>query len=521
MLRERAEGLMRLCRLTKYTAASTAYVAWTAVVQMGRVETALMPSLFLFVAWMAFGPGWASWNRTCDQRPWWTAFRCAAHETAVVAICLLMTGVLPGAQNPSFPFFAGYVGAVFVILTALNRWLPIVMSRLMFRRSSPSRVLILGSPEATAALQERFSAADRLSIELITGHSAGAERLLRPYHPDTDADGAIEMSETLKHYARHTTDSKRIDEVAFICEDRNDTETATRQEIERLCDQYGLRLSVYFNGSAPVHRPRSQELGKNDFEAVRHEPLLNPLHQAAKHTVDILMAIPVVVVVLPPLCVAVRIVQWYQSPGPLLYRQKRCGKNGTSFRILKFRTMHVPEPGITDLEDNPAHRIYRGGTLLRESRLDEIPQFINVLLGSMSIVGPRAHHAQDRNDFSRLVPHYPMRLVVKPGITGLAQYREFLHLFHRGCIESRVQSDIEYISSWSLWMDLSLIVRSGRVIAESLLRSILRRPVPKSPLSTSATRIRLYPGASGSDKQAAQMHSAVRPSITYERSAVS
>ena len=132
-----------------------------------------------------------------------------------------------------------------------------------------------------------------------------------------------------------------------------------------------------------------------------------------------------------------------------------------------------PPPGETDIEDNPAPRIFSLGGLLRDSRLDEIPQFVNVLAGQMSVVGPRAHHAQDRKKFSAIVPHYPMRMQAKPGITGLAQYREYRGLFEKGNVADRVDCDLKYIVGWTFETDLTLMVRTAHLIASALLDAVV------------------------------------------------
>ena len=200
-------------------------------------------------------------------------------------------------------------------------------------------------------------------------------------------------------------------------------------------------------------------------------PLLRPWSQFVKRSIDIAISLPVVVFVLPVLCVAVKIVQWMQSSGPMFYRQVRCGRFDREFSILKFRTMHLPSPGASDIEDNPENRIFPLGKFLRNSKIDEIPQFVNVLLGSMSVVGPRPHHFEDCKKFEGVVDDYPLRSIAKPGITGLAQYREYRGAFAWNCVESRVERDLAYINTWSQWLDISLIAKTAAVVFLKLISS--------------------------------------------------
>ena len=158
----------------------------------------------------------------------------------------------------------------------------------------------------------------------------------------------------------------------------------------------------------------------------------------------------------------------FESPGPIVYSQLRIGKDGRPFRMYKFRTMvenaeelkaslahlNVLPPPDFKIPDDP--RVTRVGKFLRKTSLDELPQFVNVLKGDMSIVGPRP--AEDGMDTYRL--WYGERLEVPPGITGIWQ------LEGRAAIsfDERLRYDLEYIRTMSLWLDLKLIVRTVLVV---------------------------------------------------------
>lgn len=147
------------------------------------------------------------------------------------------------------------------------------------------------------------------------------------------------------------------------------------------------------------------------------------------------------------------------SPGPVLFKQNRYGLNGKQIQVWKFRTMRVMENSavVTQATRNDP-RITKFGAFLRKTSLDELPQFINVLQGRMSIVGPRPHAVAHNEQYRVLVENYMIRHKVKPGITGLAQINGF-----RGetdtldKMEKRIQFDLQYIQSWSLLLDLKII----------------------------------------------------------------
>lgn len=147
------------------------------------------------------------------------------------------------------------------------------------------------------------------------------------------------------------------------------------------------------------------------------------------------------------------------SPGPVLFKQNRYGLNGKQIPVWKFRTMRVMENSavVTQATRNDP-RITRFGAFLRKTSLDELPQFFNVLQGTMSIVGPRPHAVAHNEQYRLLVENYMIRHKVKPGITGLAQIHGF-----RGetdtidKMEKRIQYDLEYIQSWSLLLDIKIV----------------------------------------------------------------
>ncbi len=202
-----------------------------------------------------------------------------------------------------------------------------------------------------------------------------------------------------------------------------------------------------------------------------------PVFRGIKRAIDICLSIPIVVICLPVLCVVVKMAQLLQSSGPLFYRQVRCGRDSKPFSILKFRTMNVPVSGASDIGCDASQRIFPIGSLLRVTKIDEFPQFLNVLLGSMSIVGPRPHHFDDCHQFQKVVKDYPQRIVAKPGITGLAQYTEYCGVFKWNCVQSRVERDLVYIRDWSLLLDLKLIFNTARVVLMRIVSAIGRRTV--------------------------------------------
>ncbi|HEV2352802.1 MAG TPA: sugar transferase [Puia sp.] len=182
----------------------------------------------------------------------------------------------------------------------------------------------------------------------------------------------------------------------------------------------------------------------------------------AKRVFDVAFSLLVITFVFSWLFPVLWLLIKLDSRGPVFFVQKRVGFLGKSFPCLKFRTMYVNPDANTRqaTEDDP--RITRVGRFLRRSSLDELPQFINVIAGQMSVVGPRPHMHNDCNAFSQNVNSYKFRTVMKPGITGLAQvkgYRGPALSFEK--IFRRYQWDAFYIRNASFWFDLRIIHRTA------------------------------------------------------------
>ncbi len=182
----------------------------------------------------------------------------------------------------------------------------------------------------------------------------------------------------------------------------------------------------------------------------------------AKRATDVLIS-SVALVLAAPLMIAIAILVWLSSPGPIIFRQRRYGLNGEEIIVYKFRTMTVTEDGATIVQAKKADpRTTRVGQFLRRYSLDELPQLINVLEGPMSLVGPRPHAVAHNEMYRKLIKGYMVRHKVKPGITGLAQVNGL-----RGetqtiaQMEARVRYDLEYLRNWSLGLDMEILAKTA------------------------------------------------------------
>jgi Undecaprenyl-phosphate glucose phosphotransferase len=233
--------------------------------------------------------------------------------------------------------------------------------------------------------------------------------------------------------------------------------------IRRLARLRELPITVSFvpvGASAKILKRPSRQLGENTCIELQRKPL-DSLELGIKRLMDVVCASIGLIALLPLLLLTALAIR-LDSPGPILFRQRRCGFNGEEFHILKFRTMSVMEDGQKILQaGRQDSRVTRVGKWLRRTSIDELPQLLNVLSGSMSLVGPRPHALAHDSEFDKTVRNYALRHHVKPGVTGWAQVN--------GCrgstptvadIRRRVDLDLWYIDHWSITLDCVIIVRT-------------------------------------------------------------
>lgn len=187
--------------------------------------------------------------------------------------------------------------------------------------------------------------------------------------------------------------------------------------------------------------------------------LTDPSQLVLKRGLDIVFSLLFVIFVCSWLFPLIALLIKFSSKGPVLFKQLRHGRNNVPFYCFKFRTMRVNNESDTKQATRNDPRITKIGGVLRKTSLDELPQFLNVLMGEMSIVGPRPHAIPMNNKFSEGINNFMFRHAVKPGITGLAQSKGF-----RGetigfyDIYSRCKLDLFYIKNWSLLLDVRIMV---------------------------------------------------------------
>lgn len=367
----------------------------------------------------------------------------------VLAHALLFISMLyfVGIDNISWNAFALFYGICFV---AFPLWW--ILSRMMVKRyrrrgGNFANVVIIGTNQTALRLLEEMKSDYGFGYRV-----AG----MFDDHPDTDAPSDLYRG-TIADLGEFM-ESEKVDEIFYAM--AGDDELTMKRVIDLADDKmvhfyYVPRLNRYVKRGFEL-----TALGSMPVMSILRNPLRSMTNQVIKRSFDIAVSSTLLIfspIVLIPVAIAIKM----SSPGPVFFRQKRTGYRGREFECLKFRTMRVntQADNLQATEHDP--RKTRVGNFLRHTSIDELPQIWNVLVGDMSLVGPRPHMLSHTEEYSRLIEKYMLRHMVRPGITGWAQANGY-----RGAtrelwqMEKRVQYDVWYIEHWSVLLDLKIMMRT-------------------------------------------------------------
>lgn len=367
-----------------------------------------------------------------------------------VAVILMIVGTLTKTSAEFSRLWMGYWFAYALTAMFVFRWLLMwLFKRFQLGRLLNRKVLIVGAGEFARSVAEKARGARdaRWKVKgfVITNGSCAAV--------EGDPAPKIALGDMDSHIA---SQHGRIDELWIAMEDDElDQRAPVIELLQSSClpVRYIPDLSVL----ALLNHMASQVAGMTAID-LNASPLTG-YNRFIKSLFDKLFAITALLL-LSPLLVLIAVLVKLDSPGPIFFRQQRHGWDGKMIQILKFRTMRrdgsVPDGSSQARKNDP--RITRIGRRLRRTSLDELPQFINVLRGEMSVVGPRPHPVALNKNYMSRIDTYMQRHRVKPGITGWAQINGL-----RGQtdtleqMQQRIEHDLYYIQHWSLWLDMKII----------------------------------------------------------------
>jgi putative colanic acid biosysnthesis UDP-glucose lipid carrier transferase len=374
-------------------------------------------------------------------------------------VSLLGILVLCGYATRSLGFFDSEVIIWWAVLTPMVQWLAVVAGRSLVRSraASPERrrsaVVIGAGPlgvKVAAALQE--------------GREQGLD-FIGYFDDRTDARVHTEASSkrlgSLKEASRYVA-SNKVHEVYITL-----PLGSQPRIVELLEELQGTTASLFFVPDVfgiSIIQGRLQDMNGVPVVGICETPFTGT-NALVKRVSDMVLG-SIILVLISPILAAVALGVKLSSPGPAIFKQRRNGLDGSEIVVYKFRSMRAMDNGPVvkqATKDDP--RITKFGAFIRRTSLDELPQFINVLQGRMSIVGPRPHAVAHNEQYRQIIKAYMVRHKVKPGITGWAQVNG-----HRGetdtldKMEARVEYDLEYLRNWSLGLDLQIIARTAKLM---------------------------------------------------------
>jgi putative colanic acid biosysnthesis UDP-glucose lipid carrier transferase len=242
------------------------------------------------------------------------------------------------------------------------------------------------------------------------------------------------------------------------------TRRAEITDLMEFCERNTIRFRVIPSAESFIPVVKTSDLefhGAVPVSKLRREPLDITLNRRLKRAFDIVFSLGVVLFVFTWLFPILALLVKLSSRGPVFFKQMRLGRDNTEFVCWKFRSMRMNKEADVKQATKDDPRVTAVGRFLRKSNLDEMPQFINVLFGHMSIVGPRPHPLRLNDQYRDIIDKYMVRHFVRPGITGWAQVNGF-----RGetrtpeLMERRVDLDVWYLENWSFWLDLKIVLKT-------------------------------------------------------------
>lgn len=348
----------------------------------------------------------------------------------------------------SFRFLISYLVVLYAVLLIFTRYLAFNFLYWVFRRNDQP-LLLVGRPEEVELLEPLLAKARLFGFEpigLVTESPAEALPLgLKKLGGPDELERIV--------------DEQNVNNIFILGSPRD---RRVLGDWMRMAEARGCRVSLVNDLDVFLQRKLSYfRCNDVDLIELRAEPLQNFVNRTVKRSLDIFAGLIGTCVVLPPLILLVWILQRFQAPGPLFFRQERSGVGNHRFMILKFRTMYARSEDSGKQATLGDARIFPAGRLLRKFSIDEFPQFINVLFGTMSVVGPRPHILQHDKMFAEQMSAYRVRGFVKPGVTGLAQIRGFRgEVVNQEDVVKRIECDLEYIESWNFILDIRIIWRT-------------------------------------------------------------
>ena len=368
-------------------------------------------------------------------------------HSVLLFVCFSVSGSL---HLVSLKFALCYLFLALCGATLWRQFLRIILQ--VFRKRNIRKVILLGTGTLAEEVYNRLIRNENNSYQLM-GCFDDRPRENMVMDPDTFFLGKTDA--VIPYLQEH----KDIFEI-FCALPSGEDRKALR--IMNYAENHLIRFSLIPDFKRFLHqRVDMQFIDRIPIVFLRHEPLRQPINRFLKRLFDLIFSLIFLLTVFIPIFLIVSLAIKIESKGPIFFRQKRTGKDGHTFSCLKFRSMRPNEGADRQMATKGDARVTKVGAFLRKTNLDETPQFINVLLGDMSIVGPRPLMLKQTEDFSQIIDRYMLRHLDRPGITGLSQVSGYRgELTTQKDLEDRARLDVFYFENWSFLLDIKIILRT-------------------------------------------------------------
>jgi len=402
-------------------------------------------TLLLNLTWIVI-----SWIKNLYGEAYLTSFEEFSRKTMHVYAYFVLISMLYLYFYKKTEISRLFMGFEFVAIAGIffiNRLIYLLVFQYLMNNDSATRKVLIIGYNQTAKKLVNYLEKGSMNTEIV-GYCDEDENIQEL----TNYPVVSRISNAMKYCSVHGN----ITEIySTVSPEQNNYLYQLMREADERCIRFKIIPDLNYYIKLPVHIDYFKNL---PVLSVRKEPLEDVVNGIKKRIFDLCVSGVVILFILSWLMPLIGFLIWLEDRGPIFFIQPRSGKNNKHFNCLKFRSMRVNGEANSKQATRNDDRITRIGKILRSTSLDEFPQFLNVFMGDMSIVGPRPHMLKHTDEYSKTIKQFMVRQFVKPGITGWAQINGYRGEIKKiDDIKKRVEYDLWYVENWSLWLDAKIL----------------------------------------------------------------